>query len=132
MVTINPEQNWVVVIPMRTSVYFNEDHELRVYVNGWQFNIRYTLQEGDCAGATHPPESPASGSGSLSDCTVVLNSTTNAWDSPNGNVVWNLDAASYPAKKNPGRSWCTLVPCLIRRWSVVGTCQSSQWLRRTM
>lgn len=98
---IEPGQDWVVVIPMRTSVYFNEEHELRAYVNGRQFTIRYNLQPGGCTVATHLSETPLTGSRNFNEreCSLVLNLATNAWDKPNQNVVSSLDSATYTANK---------------------------------
>jgi uncharacterized protein YgiM (DUF1202 family) len=57
---INPGGNFVVVIPVTTSVYYNEQHELRAYTNGQQFSTRYTLAQGNC-GISQPvqPQQPA-------------------------------------------------------------------------
>lgn len=52
-----PGANFVVVIPMRVSVFFNEEHELRAFTSGVQFNTRYILQQGSC-GAVLPPAPP--------------------------------------------------------------------------
>lgn len=53
-----PGANFVVVVPMRVSVFFNEEHELRAFTSGVQFNTRYILQQGSCGAVPTPLPEP--------------------------------------------------------------------------
>lgn len=57
--TLNPGQNWVVVVPLNVGTYFNESHELLATVNydgavaetnrgNNTFSMSYTLAQGGC------------------------------------------------------------------------------------
>jgi hypothetical protein len=95
--SLNPGANFVVVIPAQTSVYYNEDHELRAYTNGRQFNIRYSLQQGSC-GQVAAPQLPAPTQRSFNpgECSVQT-SQGELYDRPDGVVVFVLDPGVYPA-----------------------------------
>lgn len=54
--TINPGGNFVVVIPVTVTVFFNEEHELRAFIGNQQVTMRYILQQGTCGiPGTLPP-----------------------------------------------------------------------------
>lgn len=46
--SLNPGANFVVVVPMRTSVYYNSNHELRARAGGRDVRVQYTLEQGNC------------------------------------------------------------------------------------
>lgn len=70
---INPGGNFVIAIPASTGVYYNEEHELRAFTNGRQFNLRYTLEQGNC-NVTQLPSPPAATQRTFGpgECRVVL------------------------------------------------------------
>jgi hypothetical protein len=53
--SIPPGGNYVVVIPVTTTTYVNETHELRAQTGGSEFRRQYVLAAGDCLGPDVPP-----------------------------------------------------------------------------
>lgn len=100
--SLNPGANFVVVIPAQTSVFYNEDHELRAYTNGGQFNTRYRLQQGDCGQASAPQhqQSPqqqrTQRSFSPGECQLQVGQAE-VYGRPEGEVVFILDPGTYTA-----------------------------------
>lgn len=45
---LNPGANFVAVIPLRTSVYYGETHELRARAGGRDVRLQYNLRQGNC------------------------------------------------------------------------------------
>jgi hypothetical protein len=106
--SLNPGANFVVVIPAQTSIYYNEDHELRAFANGRQFNVRYNLQQGSC-GQAAPPQlpSPTQRSFSPGECSIQTNQGE-VYDRPEGVVVFVLPPGTYPASqvvRTGGLNW---------------------------
>lgn len=95
---ISPGGNYVVVIPMTTSVYYNEQHELRAFTNGQQFTIRYTLEQGSCnvAPTPRPPQSNQR-TFAADECSVVLTRTGGVSLTPTGQVQFVIDPGTYSA-----------------------------------
>lgn len=95
---ITPGGNFVVVIPVNTSVYFNEQHELRAFSNGRQFTIRYTLGQGNCNTAAIPvPPATTQRTFSPGECNVSVNQQGEIYDRPNGSVLSTLATGVYSA-----------------------------------
>ncbi|MCA9903632.1 MAG: hypothetical protein KC547_07230 [Anaerolineae bacterium] len=94
--SLNPGANFVVVVPAQTSVYYNEDHELRAFTNGRQFNQRYRLNQGGCGQAAVPqPVQPTQRVFNPGECTIVLNNQGEVYDRAEGEVVFILDPGNY-------------------------------------
>lgn len=94
---LNPGANFVVVIPAQTSVYYNEDHELRAFTNGHQFNTRYRLNQGDCGRSSAPqPPAPTQRTFGPGECSLQT-SQGEVYDRPEGEVTFVLDPGTYPA-----------------------------------
>ncbi|MBK8024487.1 MAG: hypothetical protein IPK19_24430 [Chloroflexi bacterium] len=95
---INPGGNFVVVIPVTTSTYYSDQHELRAYSNGRQVTTRYTLGQGSCNSAPVPTQPTAGGRTFASgECTLVIN-TAELSATVNGQTNYLLqDAGNYPA-----------------------------------
>ena len=55
--SINPGGNYVVVVALTVTTYFNEPHQIRATSNGQQLTLEYTLAPGNCAG--QPTATPA-------------------------------------------------------------------------
>ncbi len=89
--SLTPGANFVVVIPVNTSVYYNEQHELRTFTNGQQFNIRYTLEQGNCGAppppSPPPPQQPPVVTFNPGECTVNARANAPLYDQPNGNQI---------------------------------------------
>lgn len=98
--SVNPGGNFVVVIPVNTSVYYNEQHELRAFSNGRQFTIRYNLEQGNC-NVTSAPQPPSSNQRTFADgeCNVSVNQQGEVYDRPGGEYLSVLAAGVYPALK---------------------------------
>ncbi|MCB9458731.1 MAG: hypothetical protein H6670_03700 [Anaerolineaceae bacterium] len=114
--SIAPGANYVVVIPVTTSAFFNETHELRAFAGNKQVNGQYTLQQGDCGGTTPPtaappptavpptaipptplpPPNPGREFGQ-NECFIVLTNPKAIFDAPYGNSRGTLDPAPYSA-----------------------------------
>jgi len=126
--SLNPGANFVVVIPAQTSVYYNEDHELRAFTNGRQFNQRYRLNQGSCGqAAVQQPAQPTQRTFSPNECTIVLNNQGEVYDRPEGEVAFILDAGTYHAfqvVRVGGLSWYEIEFADASSWitsNIVGT-----------
>ncbi|MCA9905378.1 MAG: SH3 domain-containing protein [Anaerolineae bacterium] len=109
--SISPGGNFVVVIPVTSSAYYNEDHELRAYTGNQQMVLRYTLQQGNCGfqptqppppPPTQPPPPPPTPVNPGRDfgpnqCFLVLTNPKVVFDVPYGNPQGTLDPAPYNA-----------------------------------
>ncbi len=51
---LNPGASFVVVIPVLTTTYVNETHQLNARTGESQFSMQYVLQAGDCLGTPTP------------------------------------------------------------------------------
>lgn len=112
--SINPGGNFLIVMPLTVSVFFNEDHELRAFVGNQQLTLRYRLQQGSCGiAATLPPpptmtptmtatlapptELPPTEAPPVeinpgrdfleNECSLNLTSEKSVFDAPNGNSI---------------------------------------------
>jgi hypothetical protein len=91
-----PGANFVVVIPMRVSVFFNEEHELRAFTSGVQFNTRYILQQGSCGVTANPTPVPEPTRPPLTvvfapgECTLTINNGVPTFLFPNGGQVGQI------------------------------------------
>ncbi len=96
--SLNPGANFVAVIPAQTSVFYNEAHELRASTNGRQSNTRYQLNQGNC-GQASTPQQPQSTQRTFApgECTIQFSGTGEAYDRPEGSLVFLLDPGTYPA-----------------------------------
>ncbi|NUQ07316.1 MAG: hypothetical protein HUU31_25795 [Anaerolineae bacterium] len=95
---IAPSGNFVVVVPVTTSVYYGEQHQLRAFTNSREFAITYTLGQGNCASAPTPVQ-PVRGQRNFAsgECTLVI-SSAGLSATPEGQVTFVLDqTGSYPA-----------------------------------
>lgn len=129
--SLNPGANFVVVIPTNTSVHYNEDHELRAYTNGRQFNNRYQLQRGDCGQAPRPPQDSqprTQRSFGIDECRLNVADNGEAYSSPEGGeVAVLLPAGTYPArqiKRVGGLNWYELSFADATTWlstAILGT-----------
>ncbi|MCA9888517.1 MAG: hypothetical protein KC546_09090 [Anaerolineae bacterium] len=107
--SLNPGANYVVVIPVNSSVYYNEDHELRAFANGHQYSIRYTLQQGNCGAVSGPSQLPANQRHfAASECSLVVDQYAELSNSPEGQVNFVAGAGTYPAlqvQRVGGMNW---------------------------
>jgi predicted secreted protein len=125
---INPGSNYVVTIPVMTTVYYNQQHELRAYVGSQTVTTQYTLAQGSCGVAPTPAPQPPR--------TIQVN------DSNNGQTV-NLKVGdvlvvTLNADLSAGYSWSlsadtlaalqlTSGPTTLSDASVPGAPQRQQW-----
>jgi predicted secreted protein len=86
--SINPSSDYVVVIPVTTTTYFNEQHELRAYVGSQSISTSYTLAQGNCGVAPVPEPQPRTIliDDSFNGQTVALNVNDTLVISLNANV----------------------------------------------
>lgn len=108
--SLNPGANFVVVIPAKSSIYYNEDHELRAYTNGRQFSTRYQLQQGDCGGSSAPAQPQRTQRNfNRGECNIQVTGNGEVYASPaGGEVIFILDPGTYPAvqvKRVGGVNW---------------------------
>lgn len=95
--SIAPRGNFVVVVALTVTTYFNEPHQIRAISNGQQMTLDYVLATGNCAGA--PPTStpvpvvppiatvPASRTFQPGECTVNAQANAPLYGYPNGPVT---------------------------------------------
>lgn len=121
--SINPGQNFLVLIPVTTDVYYGEAHELRAYIGDQRITTQYTLEQGDCG--TNPDEEdeptpeptpvdpfvereiPAG------QCFIVLSNPKAVFDTPYGNPQGTLEPAPYEAsivRETNGVLWYRVNP----------------------
>lgn len=97
---LNPGSNYVVVIPVTTTIFYNEQHELRAFTNGRQFSIRYDLGQGVCGTNAGPAQLPGGTINFQQDqCSVVVADYAELSNRPGGEVLFVLGAGSYPARQ---------------------------------
>ena len=98
---MNPGGNFVVVIPVTVTVFFNEEHELRAFIGSQQVSLRYVLQQGDCGIA--PTSSPVPGNPGRdfgqNECFLVLTESRMIFDAPFGSPMGPAEAGSYNATR---------------------------------
>jgi hypothetical protein len=95
---LNPGANFVVVVPVTTSVYYGQQHQLRAYTNNRDFTITYTLDQGNCNAAATPVQ-PTGGQRTFAsgECTLVI-SSAGLSAAPEGQVTYVIDqTGSYVA-----------------------------------
>jgi len=108
--SLNPGANFVVVMPVRVSVFFSADHELRTYTNGRQFSIRYQLAQGGCGASVVPqPPQGAQRTFAAGECSMAVAGSGEVYSSPeSGIVVSVVESGTYPAiqvKRVGGVNW---------------------------
>jgi hypothetical protein len=98
--SINPGGNFVVVVPVTTSVYYGEQHQLRAYTNNRDFAITYTLGQGACNAAATTVQ-PVGGQRTFAagECALVV-SSAGLSASPEGQVTFVIDqTGTFPASQ---------------------------------
>ena len=114
---LNPGANFVVVIPVRTSVYYNQDHELRAFSNGRQVSKRYVLEQGDCGRSSNGSDNRDDHGRSQRDfsgnqCEIEITDNGEVYFSPEGGEVAEiLEPGVYVASQGMrvgGRNWYEL------------------------
>lgn len=112
--SLNPGANFVVVIPVRTSVYYNEDHELRAFSNGRQVSTRYDLRQGDCGQSSHHSDNRDDDERTQrnfngNQCQIEITDNGEVYFDPEDNEVADiLEPGVYVAsqvKRVGGRNW---------------------------
>ena len=95
--SIAPRGNFVVVVALTVTTYFNEPHQIRAISNGQQLTVDYVLATGNCAGV--PPTAtpvqavppiatvPASRTFQPGECTVNAQPNAPLFAFPNGPVT---------------------------------------------
>lgn len=85
---LNPGANYVVVIPISTSVYYGETHELRARAAGRDVRLQYNLRQGDCnRGSGDNDDNDDGGSAANTPISCTLTSNTGRFEvyaSPSG------------------------------------------------
>jgi len=86
--SIAPNGNFVVVVALTVTTYFNEVHQIRAISNGQQLTVNYTLAVGNCAGNPPPqPTTPPSSRGfARGECPITIDAGANTFVSPQGPV----------------------------------------------
>jgi hypothetical protein len=97
--SISAGGNYVVVISVTSSVYYNQRHELRAYAGNQVVTARYTLQQGNCSGQTTPTPEPTQRDFRSGECFLVTTSNQPVYDAPYGNRVGTLSPAAYEARR---------------------------------
>jgi hypothetical protein len=113
--SLNPGQNYVVVIPATINTYVGNKHELRASNNGQTQKLRYTLGTGSCGGPPPPKPTPTpqpSGGGVLysqGQCTFALKTNVKYFDAPNGKRVGKtgdgMAVTAYRGERANGQRW---------------------------
>ncbi|MFN8380052.1 MAG: hypothetical protein U0452_15415 [Anaerolineae bacterium] len=101
--SIAPNGNFVVVVALTVTTYFNEPHQIRAISNGQQLTLDYTLATGNCAGnptATPPPAQPTATptppttrTFQPGECTVNAQANAPLYAYPNGPVTGAIGPA---------------------------------------
>lgn len=116
---LNPGSNYVVVVQLTTSVYFNELHELRASVGSENVRTQYTLQQGSCGEQPPPPPPPTAVPPppvyefGPNQCFIVLTSPWPVFDAPYGQLITQLAARAWEATGVQfvnGEAWYSVSP----------------------
>jgi hypothetical protein len=124
--SLNPGSNFLVTIPVTTTVYFNEQHELRATVGGQTIRTAYTLAQGGCGVQPTPPPPPPPQSRDFgpTECFLVFLNPTSAYAAPSGEYITTLAPRSNPSTSIQvvsGVAWyATEYPDLGRVWVQLG------------
>jgi hypothetical protein len=102
--SLNPGQNYVVVIPANITTYVGNKHELRATNNGQTQKLRYTLGTGSC-GAPPPPKptpTPQHNNGgayifSQGQCTFALKTNVKYFNAPGGSRIGETSSGGFTA-----------------------------------
>jgi len=99
--TINPGGNFVVVIPVNVTVFFNEEHELRAFIGNQQATLRYVLQQGDCGIAPSPTPVPGNPGRDFAqnECFLVLDETRMVFQTPFGSSMGPMEPGTHNASR---------------------------------
>lgn len=128
--SLNPGANYVVILPVTSSVYYNEDHELRAYANGRQFTIRYTLQQGNCGVASGPSQLPVNQRQfAPNECSLTVDQRAELSNTPDGEVSFVAGPGSYPAlqvQRVGGMNWYQVTFADAPAWMPVTNVSSFQ------
>lgn len=96
--SLNPGGNFVVVVALTVTTYFNELHQIRAISNGQQLTVNYTLAVGNCAGAPtpipQPTAAPSSRTFQRGECRLDINPNASLHLSPMGPVVGTVSDPS--------------------------------------
>lgn len=113
---LNPGANFVVNIPVTTSVYYNETHDLRASVGGQEIRLQYVLGQGNCNIAPPPPPPPPPPeitNFNRDQCFIVLTQPWPAFGAPYGEVITQLAARAWEATSLQivnGEAWYSIEP----------------------
>ncbi|MGQ9910353.1 MAG: hypothetical protein ACUVS2_16120 [Candidatus Flexifilum sp.] len=116
---LNPGGNFVVVVPLTTSVYFNEAHEVRASLGSETVRTQYTLQQGNCGVQPPPPPPPTAVppppiyNFRPNQCFIVLTSPWPAFEAPYGQLLTQLAARAWEAtgvQYVNGEAWYSVAP----------------------
>jgi hypothetical protein len=129
--SINPGGNYVVVISVTSSVYYDQRHELRAYAGNQVVTTRYTLQRGNCSGQTNPTPTPNPNQREFgpNECFLVLTERKPVYDAPYGDRLGRLDPASYEARlirRVDGANWFRLDSTPLGRVWIAGSGNEKQ------
>ncbi len=120
--SIPPRGNYVVVVALTVSTYFNEEHQIRAISNGQQLTVNYVLAAGNCAGATPAPTAapqpttpPSTRTFAPGECTVNAQANAPLFAFPNGPVTGAIgpEGATLSvrtASRVSGALWFELFP----------------------
>ncbi len=99
---LNPGSNYVVVIPMSVSAYYNETHELRASLGTEGVRLQYYLNQGGCniPQPTPPPTATpiAEIMFNTNQCFIVLTEPWPAYAAPYGEYLTQLAARAWEAR----------------------------------
>lgn len=113
--TINPGGSFVISIPMTTTVYYGETHELRAYVGNQNIRLQYVLGQGNCNQQPTPTPPPPPQEIEFNDdqCFIVLTSPWPAFDAPYGTLITQMAPRAWEAKRLQiinGEYWYSIEP----------------------
>lgn len=99
--TLNPGANYVVIVPLVTTAYYNETHELRAALGNENVRVQYVLQQGNCNVQPTPPPPPPPPEETFfnpNQCFIVLTDRWPAFGAPYGELITQLAARAWEAR----------------------------------
>ncbi len=99
---LNPGSNYVVVIPMSVTAYYNENHELRASLGTEGIRLQYFLNQGGCN--VVPPTPPPTATPiqeimfNTNQCFIVLTEPWPAFSAPYDEMLTQLAARAWEAR----------------------------------
>lgn len=114
-----PRANYVVVVALTVTTFFNEQQQIRALSNGQTLTLTYTLAQGNCGGGPAPTPAPTdvamSRQFARGECSIVIDPGATTFVSPMGPTAGQIgpEGATRMAQsvaRVAGQDWYEVYP----------------------